>query len=336
MSETGKEELPTPPEPVTRASKEIMALSIGADVRPVIPRSIEEVFRLAQLIVNAGLAPASYESEFKAKDGGFVKAPDPQKVTIGIMTALELGVPPMQGLSGIAIINNRPSVWGDLAVALIQSKNLIARHERVETGTFPEDDYKVTVRYWRRGEETPYEGEFSIADAKKADLWLNARKKPWIHYPKRMIFNRARAFALRDGFSDALKGIAIAEEMQDLPEEAKGPADTSFLVDDASPAAVITHRPETSLSGPVAGAGEPSADQPSNPTPDEAEAPDETKDDLAGYTEAAGAVMTIAGLTDIDREVKALLKDRGRDDLLPWWNSLKLERERAIGKLKTK
>jgi hypothetical protein len=302
-----------------------MALSSGAEVRPVIPKSIEEVFRLAQLIVNAGLAPSSYESEFKTKEGGFIKAPDPQKVTIGIMTALELGVPPMQGLSGIAIINNRPSVWGDLAVALIQAKNLIARHERIETGTFPEDDYKVTVKFWRRGEETPYVGEFSIADAKKANLWANAKKQPWVYYPKRMIFNRARAFALRDGFADALKGIAIAEEMQDLPEEAKGPADTSFLVDDAP--AAITHQPEADAEASAA----------PSPTPEETENPDEARAELDAYIEASKSVMTIVALTELDKEVRATLKDIGREeDLLPIWNSAKLERERVIGKLKTK
>lgn len=229
------DQLPAAPEVVTKASKEIMALHSGAELKPVIPTTLEESFRFAQLVCQAGLAPKSYEG----KDG----FPDPQKVVVGILTALELGVPPLQGLSGIAIINGRPSVWGDLAVALVQSKGLVADHDVVETGTFPNDDYTVTVRFWRRGQSKPYEGKFSVADAKRAGLWNNPKKQPWVSYPKRMVFNRARAFPLRDGFSDALKGIAIAEEMMDLPTVTPEPVKTDFLEDDAAPQ--ITLQPET-------------------------------------------------------------------------------------------
>ena len=98
---------------------------------------------------------------------------------MGILTALELGVPPLQGLSGIAIINGRPSVWGDLAVALVQSKNLIDTHDVIETGTFPNDDYTVAVRFWRRGQSKPYEGKFSVADAKRAGLWAHPRDRSY-------------------------------------------------------------------------------------------------------------------------------------------------------------
>jgi hypothetical protein len=44
---------------------------------------------------------------------------------------------------------------------------------------------------------------------------MNVKKQPWILYPDRMLFNRARAFPLRDGFADALMGLSIAEEVMD-------------------------------------------------------------------------------------------------------------------------
>lgn len=235
--------LPQAPEAKTRAAREIMALHTGAELKPVIPTTLEEAFRFAQLVVQAGLAPSSYETN---------GSPDPQKVVIGILTSLELGVPPLQGLTGIAIINNRATVWGDLAVALIQAKGLIRDHEVIESGTFPNDDYTVTCKYWRVGQEKPYIGSFSVAQAKKANLWMNSKKAPWVYYPQRMVFNRARAFALRDGFSDALKGLAIAEEIQDLPAEPKVPVSTDFLSD----------APQIGTSAPETGSIEASAAEP--------------------------------------------------------------------------
>ena len=54
---------------------------------------------------------------------------------------------------------------------------------------------------------------------KKAGL-LN-KAGAWKSYPKRMLAQRARGFALRDAFPDAIKGIITTEEAVDFPDEAK-------------------------------------------------------------------------------------------------------------------
>lgn len=319
------ENLPTPPEPITRASKEIMALHSGAELKPVIPTTLEEAFRFAQLVCQAGLAPKSYEY------GDGDKRPDPQKVVVGILTSLELGVPPLQGLSGIAIINGRPSVWGDLAVALVQSKGLIESHEVTETGTFPKDDYTVTVKFWRRGQAKPYEGRFSVADAKLAGLWNNPKKQPWVSYPKRMVFNRARAFPLRDGFSDALKGLAIAEEMMDLPVEPKVPVSTAFLEDDTAAA-----EPAQPQAGPAASDTAPEPETPPSEAPEAQDGQDYAAE-LEGYIAALAGVETVIKLRELDEEVKGWFSNMTAQDpmLRGQWSAAKLSREKELAARKT-
>ena len=54
---------------------------------------------------------------------------------------------------------------------------------------------------------------FSVADAKKASLWN--KQGPWQQYPKRMLQMRARAWALRDGCADMLRGFQVREEVED-------------------------------------------------------------------------------------------------------------------------
>ncbi len=63
---------------------------------------------------------------------------------------------------------------------------------------------------------------FSQADAKAAGL--AGKSGPWSQYPARMRQMRARAFALRDVFADVLKGLAVAEELQDIQAEQPKPA----------------------------------------------------------------------------------------------------------------
>lgn len=53
-----------------------------------------------------------------------------------------------------------------------------------------------------------------MVDAAKAGL--SKKDGPWTNYPKRMCQMRARGFALRDSFSDFLKGLSIREEMEDV------------------------------------------------------------------------------------------------------------------------
>jgi hypothetical protein len=55
-----------------------------------------------------------------------------------------------------------------------------------------------------------------MADAKRAGL--AGKSGPWSQYPARMLALRARGFALRNAFADALRGLVTAEEAQDYVE----------------------------------------------------------------------------------------------------------------------
>lgn len=175
------------------------------------PKNMGEVWFLVDMILRAGMAPSSYDS-------------DPAKVAIGVMKAIEIGVEPISGLANIMIVNNRPSVWGDLAQALIHKSGKVAKQEKETLGVEPAPgtelqnwpaDFGYRVLMWRVGEPEPYIGEFTVADAKRANLWMNTKKQPWITDPKAMLFNRARARAQRAGFADGLYGLALAEEQVD-------------------------------------------------------------------------------------------------------------------------
>lgn len=206
--------------PETKASREIAVLEAGHPIQAVVPRTVEEAFRLAQAVIQAGLAPDSYKN-------------DAQKVTVAILKSLEVGLPPITGLSTIAIINNRASIYGDGAVALCQSAGVVENVEQFYEGEEDAKDYTAVYRIWRRGQANPYEGRFSRKDAERAKLLT--KPGPWLTYPNRMLMMRARAYALRDGFADCLSGLAIAEEMQDVTPAPPAQADVSFL-DDKPPA----------------------------------------------------------------------------------------------------
>ena len=105
-------------------------------------------------------------------------------------------------------------MFGDAALALIRASGLLEEYQPFEVGTPGKDDWGVSVTVRRRGFQAATE-TFTVADAKAAGLWK--KQGPWSQYPKRMLMFRARAFILRDQFGDVLKGIAMGEEVQDIP-----------------------------------------------------------------------------------------------------------------------
>ena len=87
--------------------------------------------------------------------------------------------------------------------------------EDIEERIEGEGDLRTAICIAKRRGKTPSVQRFSVADAKRAGLWNKAG--PWQSYPDRMLQMRARGFSLRDAFPDALKGLMLAEEAQDIP-----------------------------------------------------------------------------------------------------------------------
>ena len=100
----------------------------------------------------------------------------------------------MQARQNIAVINGKPSVYGDAMMALVQASPVC---EDVEE--FFEDEgtpNPVAVCVAKRKNRKPVVAKFSVEDAKRAGLW--GKQGPWSAYPKRMMQMSARGFALRD------------------------------------------------------------------------------------------------------------------------------------------
>lgn len=167
---------------------QVPALIAGRKVTAIIPTNIEEAFRLAQAISKSGLAPSTLRS--------------PEAIMVAIMQGAELGLPPMMSINKIAVVNGRPTLWGDAVPALLWScgfKIDEACSDNVSTCTVTRPDgHKITRT-------------FSEADARKAGLWGKAG--PWTQYPGRMLQMRARGLAARDGAADALSGLYLQEEI---------------------------------------------------------------------------------------------------------------------------
>ena len=161
------------------------------------PKDLDEAMRFADMLAGSSIVPKDYIGK-------------PGNCLVAIQWGMELGLQPMQAMQSIAVINGRPSLWGDAMLALVKA------HPAFEWIKEECDGAVATCTIKRRGEPEVVQS-FSLEEAKRAGL--TGKQGPWTQYPKRMLQMRARGFALRDAFPDALRGVVSAEEARDTPTE---------------------------------------------------------------------------------------------------------------------
>lgn len=166
-------------------------------------QSLDTYMQLAEKLSKAELVPHHYRGK-------------PNNILVAIQWGMELGLTPMRALQSIAIINGKASIYGDELLGLVKSHPAFRGcEEKVKDNVAT-----CTIKRDIHGEIEVTQRTFSKDDAVKSKLWGKAG--PWQQYPDRMLQMRARGFAIRDAFPDAIKGIITYEELRDYPQEAQG------------------------------------------------------------------------------------------------------------------
>lgn len=172
------------------------------------PQTWGEAQQFAQLLAGSTMVPKDFQGK-------------PGNIMVAIQWGAEVGLGPLQAVQNIAVINGRPSIWGDAALALVRGHPAC---EAVREGVSGDGDARHGWCEVTRKGQQPERRTFSVGDAKRAGLW--GKTGPWQQYPERMLQLRARGFAIRDVFPDALRGVITQEEARDLPAEPREVAST--------------------------------------------------------------------------------------------------------------
>lgn len=182
---------------VANIRPQVLALAVGSDIAALVPSNFAEVMQIADVLAKSEMVPAAYKGK-------------PANCVVAMMFGMEVGLPPLASLQHVAVVNGRPTLYGDGQLAVAMGKGQLEDIEEKVEGDG--EAMKAVCRLKRRGIATEALQVYSVADAKKAGLW--GKTGPWTQHPKRMLTMRARAFALRGLFADHLLGIS-AEEAKD-------------------------------------------------------------------------------------------------------------------------
>jgi len=161
------------------------------------PTNWTELMSFCESIAKSDLVPKDFRDK-------------PANLAIAISMGNECGLHWAQAIQSIAVINGRPSLWGDGALAVCMAH---PDWEWLDENDSTDTCGVTTIK--RRGYE-PQRYEFTLEMARTGGM---LGKDTYKSHQKAMLQRRARARCMSATFADALKGIAFAEDVMAAPPE---------------------------------------------------------------------------------------------------------------------
>lgn len=140
-----------------------------------------------------------------------IKTPQ-QAVTIALV-GQELGISPWRALTGITVIQGKPTLAAELMLSLIYE------HAGPDAIVFKESTDKLcTVTYRRKGSAHIGEYTYTIEMAKRAGLLSNPT---WTKHTENMLRARCVSNVARMAFPDIIAGVYSEDEGEEIAQEAQ-------------------------------------------------------------------------------------------------------------------
>lgn len=152
-------------------------------------KSLDDMIELSKQLILSGFLPTYFKQ--------------PAQVVAVILAGREMGIPEMQALRQIYIIEGKPSIAPELMLALAYRDIPGFSHKIVKS-----DDKECQIRFSATGRE-PHVETFTIEQAQKMNL---SNKFNWKTMPKTMLQWRCISAGLRIFAPDAVCGMAYTPE----------------------------------------------------------------------------------------------------------------------------
>lgn len=179
------------------------------------PSNMTELLGMAKMYAESELVPKDYWKK-------------PHNIVIAVQMGRSVGLSAMQSILSIAVINGRPTIWGDAIPALLYYHDVLDKDfgnggiiERSPDEALAVKEGECQIK--RKGWSAPLIRRFTMADAEKAGLpQRSGASGTWNTYPGRMLQMRARSWAARDACPDIMKGLFGREEAEDIRDAVTG------------------------------------------------------------------------------------------------------------------
>lgn len=179
--------------------------------------NFKEIYDIGKMFASSSLVPQTYQG--KAMD-----------CTIAVDMANRMNISPMMVMQNLYVVRGKPSWSGQACTALIEGSGKFKNLRHVYTGEKGTDTWGCYVEAVRIENGEVVRGvEVTIAMAKAED-WVNKTGSKWKTMPELMLAYRASAFFARVHIPNALMGVSVEGEVEDIQKTALPEAENPFPV----------------------------------------------------------------------------------------------------------
>lgn len=165
--------------------------------------AFKKLFDIGKMFAASALVPATYQNK-------------PMDCAIAVDMANRMSISPMMVMQNLYVVRGKPSWSGQACMALIEGSGKFKNVKHVYTGEKGTDTWGCYVEAVRIESKEVVKGvEVTIAMA-KAEEWVNKTGSKWKTMPELMLAYRASAFFARVHIPNALMGVAVEGEVDDI------------------------------------------------------------------------------------------------------------------------
>ena len=160
-------------------------------------KSFDELWNWCSGVARSALIPDAYRSK-------------PHDIMVAVQMGMEIGLRPMTALQNMAVVHGKPSLYGEIVMALIRQAGVMDEAVFAEHYEYSSDgQVQAAVSVMGRVGGSPRTERYTVEDAKQAGLWGSGQG--WKKYPKDMLLWKARHRNARALFSDVTHGLMPRE-----------------------------------------------------------------------------------------------------------------------------
>lgn len=164
-------------------------------------QNFKEIYDIGKMFASSTLVPQAYQGK-------------PMDCTIAVDMANRMGVSPMMVMQNLYVVKGKPSWSGQACMSLINGSGKFNHIHHVYTGERNTDTRGCYVEAVRIEDGETVRGVEVTMEMAKAEGWTSNKK--WQSMPELMLAYRASAYFARVHIPNALMGVSVEGEAEDI------------------------------------------------------------------------------------------------------------------------
>ena len=163
--------------------------------------SFKDIFNIGKMFASSTLVPVAYQNK-------------PMDCTIAVDMANRMGVSPMMVMQNLYVVKGKPSWSGQACMSMINASPKFKNAKPVYFGEKGTDSRGCRIEAIETETGNLIQGTEVTIKMAKEEGWLSNTK--WKNMPEQMLAYRAAAFFARIYIPNALMGVVVEGEVEDI------------------------------------------------------------------------------------------------------------------------